>query len=114
MVTQDLGKRTYTIGVVIADITNSLYSSIVRGIEDEAFSRSYSVLVANSDELLGKEKRYVRVFAEKRVEGIIIVLAFGSQEYPKDIAPCDFDGPVVKAENEKGLRPCSSSSRTWV
>lgn len=106
-------KRTYTIGVVIADITNSFYSSIVRGIEDKAFSRNYSVLVASSDELLEKEKLYVRVFAEKRVEGIIIVPAIGSQEYLKDIAsciplvfidrpPCDFNGSVVKAENEEG------------
>jgi LacI family transcriptional regulator len=106
-------KRTYTIGVVIADITNSFYSSIVRGIEDEAFSRNYSVLVANSDELLEKEKLYVRVFAEKRVEGIIIVPAIGSQGYLKDLAPriplvfvdrppCDFSGPVVKAENTEG------------
>ncbi len=74
--------------MVIADITNSFYSSIVRGIEDEAFSRSYSVLVANSDELLEKEKLYVRVFAEKRVEGIVIVPAIGSQEYLKDLASC--------------------------
>lgn len=106
-------RRTYTIGVVIADITNSFYSAIVRGIEDESFSREYSVLVANSDELLEKEKLYVRVFVEKRVDGIVVVPAIGSQEYLRELLhhipvvfvdrpPCDFVGPVVRVENEVG------------
>lgn len=106
-------QRTYTIGVVIADITNSFYSAIVRGIEDEAFSREYSVLVANSDELLDKEKLYVRVFVEKQVDGLIVVPAIGSQKYLKDLLhhipivfvdrpPSEFAGPVVRVENEVG------------
>lgn len=106
-------KRTYTIGVVIADITNSFYSAIVRGIEDEAFGRGYSVLVANADELLDKEKLYVRIFVEKQVDGLIVVPAVGSQRYLKNLLhhvpivfvdrpPCDFAGPVVRVENEVG------------
>lgn len=106
-------KKTYTIGVIIADITNSFYSTIFRGIEDEAFTRNYSVLVANSDELLEKEKLYVRVFVEKQVEGLVIVPAIGSQRYLKTFAPRiplvfvdrpprDFEGSVVKVQNVEG------------
>lgn len=70
-------------------------------------------MVANSDELLEKEKLYVRVFAEKQVDGLVIVPAIGSQGYLKDVLhhvpvvfvdrpPRDFAGPVVKVENEAG------------
>jgi len=107
------GRKTYTIGVIITDITNGFFSTIVRGIEDEAFARNYSVLVANSDELLEKEKLYVRIFVEKQVDGLIIVPATGSQEYLRDLAshiplvfvdrpPRDFSGPVVQVENREG------------
>ncbi|ADL08608.1 LacI family DNA-binding transcriptional regulator [Thermosediminibacter oceani] len=78
-------KKTYSIGVIIADITNNFYSNIVRGIEDVALSRNYSMLLANSDEMLSKEKLYTRVFTEKQIEGMIIVPSAGSKEYLKPL-----------------------------
>ncbi|SMB90865.1 transcriptional regulator, LacI family [Thermanaeromonas toyohensis ToBE] len=112
-------KKTYTIGVIIADITNSFYSAIVRGIEDVAVSKNYSVLIANSDEVLKKEKLYARVFVEKQVEGMIIVPASGSQKYLENLAghlplvfvdryPEGISAPVVKVENEKGAYDLTS------
>lgn len=106
-------RKTYTIGVIIADVTNSFFSMIVRGIEDVAAKKNYSVIIANSDESLEKERAYVRVFAEKQVEGMIIVPASGSQKYLEgmvghiplifvDRCPGEIKGPVVKVENEKG------------
>lgn len=106
-------KKSFTIGVIIADITNSFYSTIVRGIEDVAVSKNYSVIIANSDEVLKKEKLYTRVFVEKQVEGMIIVPASGSQKYLENLLgrlpiifvdryPEGITAPVVKVENEKG------------
>lgn len=106
-------KKTYTIGVIIADITNSFYSVMVRGIEDVAVSKEYSVIIADSNEMIEKEKRYSRNFAEKQVEGLIIVPASGSQKYLEVLSerfPIVFldrcgEGiktSVVKVENERG------------
>ncbi|MGI9860616.1 LacI family DNA-binding transcriptional regulator [Moorella naiadis] len=107
-------KKTYTIGVIIADITNSFYSAIVRGIEDIATNKNYSLLIANSDEMLKKEKQYTRIFVEKQVEGMIIVPAGGSHQYLEHLAghlplvfvdrqPEDFkSASIVKVENSQG------------
>lgn len=78
-------KKTYSIGVIIADITNSFYSQIVRGIEDIALNRNYSILLANSDEIQKKEKFYTQVFIEKQVDGLIIVPSAGSKDYLKSV-----------------------------
>lgn len=74
-------KKTFSIGVIIADITNSFHSVLVRGIEDVALSKNYSILLANSDEKMKKEKMYVNVFMEKQIDGLIVVPSAGSQEY---------------------------------
>ncbi|KLU59765.1 catabolite control protein A [Peptococcaceae bacterium CEB3] len=106
-------KKTYTIGVLIADITNSFYSAMVRGIEEVAVARDYSVIIADTNELLKKEKRYAKIFAEKQVEGLIVVPAPGSQKYLESLMerfPIVFldrcgEGiktSVVKVENERG------------
>lgn len=106
-------KKTFSIGVIIADITNSFYSTLVRGIEDVALSRNYSILLANSDEMLKKEKMYIKVFVEKQVEGLIIVPSAGSQEYLKtllkhlpivfvDRDANEIEASTVKVENKNG------------
>lgn len=65
--------RTLTIGVLITDITNSFFTTLVRGIEDEAISSGFNIVLCNSDEQLDKEKLYIRVLHEKRVDGILVV-----------------------------------------
>lgn len=90
-------KKTYSIGVVIADITNSFYSQIVRGIEDVALNKNYSILLANSDEIHKKEKFHTQVFIEKQVDGLIIVPSAGSKDYLKPIAK---QVPVVLVDRD--------------
>jgi len=90
-------KKTYSIGVIIADIVNDFYSNIVRGIEDVALSKNYSILLANSDELLKKEKLYTRVFIEKQVDGLIIVPSGGPKDYLKPLLK---DVPIVFVDRD--------------
>jgi LacI family transcriptional regulator len=64
--------RTQSIGVVIADIEDQFFASLTRGISDIAAAAGLEVLVANSDERPALEARAVRVFQEKRVDGILL------------------------------------------
>lgn len=106
-------QRSYTIGVIISDIANNFFGTVMKGIENVAISKNYNIIFANSDENIQKEKMYCKLFIEKQVEGIIIIPAPGSQsylnDYVKDIPivfvdrePKDFEGPVVKVDNEDG------------
>jgi LacI family transcriptional regulator len=59
-------------GLVISDIENPFFTSLVRGVQDTAEQAGYSVVLLNSDEDLEKEARCLRVLAEERVAGVIL------------------------------------------
>ncbi|BBI36362.1 LacI family DNA-binding transcriptional regulator [Cohnella abietis] len=66
-------KKTNLIGVIVPDLTSSFYSTILSSIEDRASANGYSLLVCNISENIDKELKYLNVFQEMRVEGIIIM-----------------------------------------
>nr|WP_306220289.1 substrate-binding domain-containing protein [Cohnella sp. WQ 127256] len=66
-------KKTNLIGVIVPDLTSSFYSTILSSIEEAASSNDYNLLVCNIIEDIDKELKYLTVFQEMRVEGIIIM-----------------------------------------
>jgi LacI family transcriptional regulator len=66
-------KETQTIGVVIPDILNPYFSSIARGLEDEAQKNGWSMILCNSDNKVDKELDYLQLLEYKYVDGIILV-----------------------------------------
>lgn len=66
---------THTIGLVVTDIENPFFARIARAVTDVALLHGYSVLVANSDERIDRQRSAVEVFVQKRVDGLIIVPA---------------------------------------
>ena len=70
---QGLKKQTsQTIGLIISDITNPFFTSVVRGVEDVANARGYSLILGNTDEDVKKEMGYIHLLECKRVDGLII------------------------------------------
>lgn len=63
---------TYSVGVVVADLTNPYFSSLVRGIEDNLWGKGYNLFVCNTDEQTAKEASYLQLLLERRVDGVII------------------------------------------
>jgi LacI family transcriptional regulator len=75
-------QRTHTIGVLISDILNPFYTAIVRGIEDVTSRSGYNVILCNTDEDPEKERLYIRVLMEKRIDGLILSSAFQEGPHP--------------------------------
>lgn len=65
-------RKSKTIGVILADISNPFFSAVAKGIEDAARKRNYSIILCNTDEKYEKEEEAVRVLVEKRVDGLLI------------------------------------------
>ena len=61
--------------VIVADIENPFFTSIVRGIEDGGRERGFRVMLCNSDEDLRKEADYVDVAIAERMAGVVIAVA---------------------------------------
>src|SRR4051812_46367406 len=65
-------QKVEMIGVVVSDIENPHFSETVRVIEDEAYAAGYRVLLCNSDETLEKQRAYLGMLADERVQGVIL------------------------------------------
>lgn len=72
-------QATRVLGLIISDIQNPFFTSLVRGVEDAANERGYSVVLANSDEDLAKEQRYLEVAAAEQMAGVILSPASSSR-----------------------------------
>jgi DNA-binding LacI/PurR family transcriptional regulator len=59
-------------GLIISDIENPFFTSVVRGVEDAAYAHHLSVVLCNSDEDAAKQRMYLEVMQAERVAGLII------------------------------------------
>ncbi|HYW56238.1 MAG TPA: LacI family DNA-binding transcriptional regulator [Polaromonas sp.] len=65
--------RTHTVGMLIPNNSNPYFAEMIRGIEDRCFASGFNVVLCNTDDDPQKQSVYVRVMAEKQVDGLIVV-----------------------------------------
>jgi LacI family transcriptional regulator len=76
LIARSLAKqKTHTIGMIVPDIGNPFFPSVVRGAEDAAQKHGYNLLLCNSDDSLDKEEKAVELLLSKRVDGILLTKA---------------------------------------
>ncbi len=68
-------RQSSTIALLLPTIAETFWTTIARGVEDEAESRGYSVFLCNTDNDTEKESRYFDVLLGYRVAGVITVPA---------------------------------------
>lgn len=66
-------RQSDLIALILPDITNSFWTSIARGAEDEAWERGYGVFICNTDNDVAKESAYIDKLISRRVEGLLLV-----------------------------------------
>lgn len=65
-------QRSSIIGLIISDIQNPFFTSVVRAVEDVAQQRGFSVMLCNSDESADKEAAYIDLLLDEQVSGLIV------------------------------------------
>jgi LacI family transcriptional regulator len=85
--------RSFTIGVLIPDLTNPLFPPIVRGVEEGLAAEGYTALIANSDHDPDKEQLHFRTMKDRQVEGVIMATA--ERHHPLVEQAIAADVPVV-------------------
>ncbi len=63
-------RRSHTIGLVVASIANPFYAELIRGAEDIAATRGYTLLLASTDGEPTRESGIVRAMRQRQVDGI--------------------------------------------
>jgi LacI family transcriptional regulator len=67
--------QTYTLALVVTDITNPFWTTVTRGVEDAAHERGYSVILCNTDESPEKQAQYLNMLLKRRIDGILLAPA---------------------------------------
>lgn len=65
-------KRTYTLGLLVPDISNPFFAEIARAVEDEGQRLGYSVFICSTDNKDEKTARYAALLRQKSVDGVIV------------------------------------------
>ncbi len=86
--------RTRTIGLLLANVMNPFTATQLRGVQDTVEQEGYRVVAYNTDADLEKERRYLRVLLEQRVDGALLLdVEEGSESIFRDFA--EHGTPVV-------------------
>lgn len=67
--------RSSTIGVVVPMIGNTVYSPMVRAVEQAARENCYNIILCDTDHKVNLEQEYITMLYRRRVEGVIIIPA---------------------------------------
>lgn len=65
-------RSTATIGLLVPNSVNPYFAELARGIEDVCERNGYCVILCNSDDNPRKQRSYLRVLLEKRIDGLIV------------------------------------------
>lgn len=65
-------QRTGIIAVIVPDIENPFFTSVVRGIEEEARPAGQMIVLCNTDEQPDLERGYLRLAVDQRMDGVIL------------------------------------------
>lgn len=70
---------TKTVGLIVGDIENPFFAALARGVANLVEADGYTLLLANSDEDIGHERRAVEAFRTRLADGLIIAPVSGTE-----------------------------------
>lgn len=68
---------THTIGILVPDIKNPFFANLVQKIENLLFKKNYSTFICDTDKKQAKERAYLQMLENKKVDGIIVISGSG-------------------------------------
>ncbi|RMD89294.1 MAG: LacI family transcriptional regulator [Alphaproteobacteria bacterium] len=76
--------RSFTIGVLIPDLTNPVFPPIIRGIERTLAKKGYIAILADSDNDPAEEERILERLKARQTDGLILATAHRADELVAD------------------------------
>ncbi|TCC94057.1 LacI family transcriptional regulator [Pedobacter frigiditerrae] len=67
--------KTFTIGVILPELAEAFFSTAISAIEDIAYKKNYTILLAQSHDEEDREKQLVEKMKNNRVDGLLVSVA---------------------------------------
>lgn len=94
-------QETLTVGFVVADISNPLFAEIAKEAETALRDAGYLMLLTNSESDPELDTAHIRLFDQRRVDGLIISLAREGHEPTLELLR-ELELPLVVLDREVG------------
>jgi LacI family transcriptional regulator len=108
-------QRTDTIGVIVPRLNSYFMSTIIAGIEHVANSQGYNLIISQSSESAEKEVMSARTMFNNRVDGLLVSLAYDTENinhftafFKRDVPVLFFDRGI---EHENVTNVCIDNRR---
>lgn len=80
--------HTNMIGMIVPDVTNPFFTELMRGVEDAAEQKGYSVMLCDSNEDPAREERHLRMLASRRADGVLMARSVSDAHYDRRMQRC--------------------------
>lgn len=93
--------RSQTVGAILMDLSNPFYTELARGIEDRLAQDDQTLMLCSSDEDAEREGRYLRLFAEQGVRGVLVTPFSTTTDRLKQLARLGIPSVLMDARSTK-------------
>lgn len=97
-------KRTKLVGVILPKINSDTISREVAGISDVLKKRGYQMILANTNNDIEEELKYLSLFKDNQVDGVIFIATIFTGRHKKLLKECKV--PVVILGQRLSGYPC--------
>jgi len=87
--------KTFTIGVILPELSEAFFSAAISGVEDTAHKNNYTVLLGQSHDSVDKEKQLIETMKKHRVDGLLISISKNTTDYSHFEALQRYNIPIV-------------------
>jgi DNA-binding LacI/PurR family transcriptional regulator len=87
--------KTFTIGIILPELSEAFFSSAVSAIEDTAYKRNYTVLLAQSHDDEQTEKQLIEKMKKHRVDGLLVSVAKTTSNFEHFEMLKNYNIPIV-------------------
>ncbi len=88
-------KKTFTLGIVLPELSEAFFSAAISGIEDTANKSNYMVLLGQSHDDTEREQKILEIMKNHRVDGLLVSLAKNTVNYAHFEMLRKYNIPVV-------------------
>ena len=74
-------RQTHTVGIVVNDITNPYFATLIRSVEATLNRRGFIAFLSNSDESVERQTWFLDVAREHDIDGIVVCPAEGRNNF---------------------------------
>lgn len=87
--------KTYTIGVILPELSEHFFSTAISAIEDEALKKNYTLIFAQSHDSYEQEMKLVDKMKNQRVDGLLVSISKDTSKFDHFEKLSTYNIPVV-------------------